>query len=348
MNPQNTIVVISLYNKPIPWADKLRGMGFDVRPYTKEDPTSPYDVPKNVGNEASAYLKYIIDNYDTLPEYSILLHDHEFSYHQEGSIVDAIQNKIGTEESFWNFNIPTKHEFYLYDASERITFYNDFLKEYIGPDIYKFGEFIFNRKLFAQFLVHKSLIQARPKQMYEKIYTWLMTKNVHKWLSAFMLEIYWDIIFGQVKEISFFPKIAVWTDSLAPREDFLVQYAKDVFDFYTTNPSSTSHRWKHLTDKQVFSNYNFEMYVNYDKVDIQTYDHILSMLYHYNLVGTNMYLRLSGDSDGHVFYINSVNSDSASKLSLIINDPDLSQSGFLGTYNNNNPERFKINCLYND
>jgi hypothetical protein len=347
MNPQNTVVVVSVYNKPIPWADKLRGIGFDVRPYTKEDPSSPYNVPKNVGNEGSAYLKYIIDTYDTLPEYSILLHDHETSYHQEGSILDAIQNKIGTEELFWNFNIPANQEFYLCDASGRINFYNEFLKEYIGPDIYKFGEFILNRKLFAQFLLHKSLIQARPKEMYQRIYNWFMETNLTKFASGFLLEVYWDLIFGQIKEIDYFPKIAVWTDSLVPRDDFLIQYGKDVFEFYTTNPECTSQRWKPSTSKD-FSGYNFEIYVNYDTVDLEFYDHILSMLYHYNIVKSNVFLTLSGDPEGKSFYIKSITAENRPLTPLMVNDPDLSRSGFLGTHWAHNPSRFKILPLYDN
>lgn len=349
MNPQNTVVVVSVYNKPIPWADTLRSIGFEVRPYTKEDPTSPYNVPKNIGNEGSAYLKYIIDNYETLPEYSILLHDHEFSYHQEGSIVDAIKHKIGTNELFWNFNIQADQEFYLCDASGRINFYNEFLKEYIGPEIYKFGEFILNRKLFAQFLLHKSLIQARPKEMYQRIYNWFMNTNVNKWSSGFILEVYWDLIFGQVKEIDYFPKIAVWTDSLAPRDDFLLQYGAHVFDFYTINSRTTSERWK-LNEAKDFSGYNFEIYVNYDKVDIEFYDHILSMLYHYNLIKANIFLTLSGDPEGKVFYIKTIipGSNNIELRPLIVNDPDLSRSGFLGTHWAHNPLRFKILPLYDN
>ena len=349
MNPQNTVVVVSVYNKPIPWADTLRSIGFEVRPYTKEDPTSPYNVPKNIGNEGSAYLKYIIDNYETLPEYSILLHDHEFSYHQEGSIVDAIQYKIGTNELFWNFNIQADQEFYLCDASGRINFYNEFLKEYIGTEIYKFGEFILNRKLFAQFLLHKSLIQARPKEMYQRIYNWFMENPLNRFASGFLLEIYWDLIFGQIKEVDYFPKIAVWTDSLAPREDLLIQYSSHVFDFYTINSRTTSERWK-LNEAKDFSGNNFEIYVNYDKVDIELYDHILSMLYHYNLTKSQIFLTLTGDPEGKAFYIKTIVSGNKNieLTTITINDPDLSRSGFLGTHWAHNPLRFKILPLYDN
>ena len=349
MNPSNTVIVISVYKKLIPWADRLREMGFEVRAYTKEDPTSPYNVPKNVGCEATAYLKYIIDNYDTLSDYSILLHDHEFSWHQEGSILDAIHKKLDTEETFHNFNIKSQNTLYLYDTSHYIKFYNTFLKEYIGTDIYNFGEFILNRKLCAQFLIHKKHIQARPRELYQRLYNWCMDDKTDKWLSAFILEVFWDIIFGQVAKIEYFPKIMVWTNSVNPRDDFLIQYGKNVFDFYTTNSSTNSKNmeiWKYINNiYEINTKYNFQIFVNYDNVDLEFYDYILTMLYSYNLIKANIFLTLSGDPDGNSFYIKSMNTQEPLHR-LVINDPDLSYSAFLGTHAKNNSERFKPYKLY--
>ena len=44
------------------------------------------DKLKNKGHESVVYLKYIIDNYDSLDEYTILIHCHEYSWHHKGSI----------------------------------------------------------------------------------------------------------------------------------------------------------------------------------------------------------------------------------------------------------------------
>ena len=41
--------------------------------------------PVNKGNEASVYLKYIIDFYDNLPEFTFFIHDEEYSWHHSGS-----------------------------------------------------------------------------------------------------------------------------------------------------------------------------------------------------------------------------------------------------------------------
>lgn len=47
-------------------------------------------VPLNQGREAMAYLTYIIDHYDELPDYMIFTHGHERSWHQQ----EHMQQKI--------------------------------------------------------------------------------------------------------------------------------------------------------------------------------------------------------------------------------------------------------------
>ena len=42
-----------------------------------------YVIP-NVGLEVSAYLKYIIERYDTLPDHVAFIHGHETAWHQQG------------------------------------------------------------------------------------------------------------------------------------------------------------------------------------------------------------------------------------------------------------------------
>ena len=343
MNPQNTIIVISTFDKPIFWADRLTAQGFEVRPYTKCNPKSPYDVPKNVGNEASAYLKYIIDNYEVLPEYTIFLHDHEYSPHQEGSIIDAIQSRINSIEPYFNFNITSNSEYYgVYEVSGFTKLYKELLEKYTG-ELYKYGEFLLGTKLHAQFQVHKSLICLRPKEMYEDIYNWMMTPNVSRYMSGLFMEYFWDIIFGQKKPLEYFPKIAVISHGLEqPDNNLLIQYGKDVFDFYydgKTNPESI---WKEV-ESLVLENYNFVIHID-SSIKGVIYDHILTQLYQHNLIKSDIFLVLAGDPEGEQFYIKTVTNDNCSQI--IMNDLEVSYSPFLGTNIFHNPHRLQKFQLY--
>lgn len=48
----------------------------DALDYVVDDPQANLTTPKNKGNEAVAYLTYIIDHYETLPDVSIFVHAH--------------------------------------------------------------------------------------------------------------------------------------------------------------------------------------------------------------------------------------------------------------------------------
>ena len=55
----------------------------------------------NKGNEASVYLKYIIDNYDNLPDFTFFIHDEEYAWHHTGSIIDKYTESIMSNS--WTF-----------------------------------------------------------------------------------------------------------------------------------------------------------------------------------------------------------------------------------------------------
>ena len=69
------------YKEDLAWLDNCE---FIVNIVHKEGgtpiPNYTYCIP-NIGCEATAYLKYIIERYDTLPDYTAFLHGHETSYH---------------------------------------------------------------------------------------------------------------------------------------------------------------------------------------------------------------------------------------------------------------------------
>lgn len=59
-------VVVAKYDEDVSWLQHLPG-NLDVSVYQSKDPSAPHFI-ENVGNEASKYLSYIVENYNTLPE----------------------------------------------------------------------------------------------------------------------------------------------------------------------------------------------------------------------------------------------------------------------------------------
>lgn len=268
MEPSNTVIVISCYKRSTEWASRLKSLGFEVRRYTKEDPNSPYNVERNVGAEATAYLKYCIDFYDNLPEYTIFLHDEEFSWHHEGSIIDRICEVIN-----WNGHYKTLNNVHnlpwMYWEDNRnnyaLKFYNDFLKEYLGP-IEIFGEFLGKDRIgAAQMIVHKQSILNRPYKMYTNIYWKLIysadlpgaVKNL-----GIMMEYYWGLIFGEVKPIDWdlADKIYVTCHEIFP---YRSNYSYQAIDFFLGIKPSTDiaskYTWR-IDFSEAKPDFNFDMF----------------------------------------------------------------------------------------
>lgn len=195
MNCNNTIIVVSRFNED---TEFLKKIDFKTLVYDKENPLSKYNVEKNKGNEASAYLKYIIEHYDDLSEYTIFLHCHDFSWHHEGSIIDIINNNTNIHHTYTNLNNYTLGNMEDLDKSN-----NDiglYFRTCIRPAV---GSYIlypnFTKGVLgcSQFIVHKNNILNHSKLFYQKIYDWLMETHIENYWNGRFLEWTWDLFWNK-------------------------------------------------------------------------------------------------------------------------------------------------------
>lgn len=101
----NTTVVCARYNRNVDFLSRIKEVApVNIIVYDKENPENPHNVPVNKGNEASVYLKYIVDYYDQLPEYTFFIQDEEFTWHHSGSIVDKFREAIDANQKYYNIN----------------------------------------------------------------------------------------------------------------------------------------------------------------------------------------------------------------------------------------------------
>ena len=281
MQPENTTIVISCYKKAIPWTDRLRKMGFDIRAYTKEDPTSEYNVDKNIGMEATTYLKYIMDSYETMSEYVIFIHDDEFSWHHEGSIIDRITEKIGSNAPYHTLNNSHNLPYFYKDYNEEVSkFYDKFLKSYYGP-LEQYGEFMgYTRIGAAQIIVASDTILGKPYEMYRDLYVWCMTNRSDDYQvskeTGIMFEYFWGIIFGDVKPLDFntLPHVAIICSELVGNK--VARYCGQMIDIYTVEPDNLSrYKWIACLDKPI------------NTINL---DHIYTLIIEYNGDATELYV----------------------------------------------------------
>ena len=102
-NPIN--IVIARYQKDVSFVNKINNnKNTNIMIYDKENSENPYNIPVNKGNEASVYLKYIIDHYDTLTDFTYFIHDEEEAWHHSGSVVDKFMDAIESKKKYFNIN----------------------------------------------------------------------------------------------------------------------------------------------------------------------------------------------------------------------------------------------------
>ena len=191
--------VVSRYKKNVDWVYKLPNINkFCI--YDKENPKNEYNIPVNKGNEASVYLKYIVDNYNQLPDFTFFIHDDEYAWHHSGSILDkfneAYNQAVVHQTLYYNINDKSILGSIL-SNKQCLSWYNTYIEPYIPIDSLPQRDWTQNHRGSAQFLVHRSLITKLPVKFYEDLYNWILTTTLPNAISGRFLEwtwhLFWDI-----------------------------------------------------------------------------------------------------------------------------------------------------------
>jgi hypothetical protein len=195
MNTLNTKIVISRFNEDKSFIEKL---DFITILYEKEQPGYKYNIEKNKGNEASVYLKYIIDNYDNLDEYTIFIHCHEFSWHHIGSIIDIINRNKNIHHTLTNLNNQMLGNMGDLDKDDTDigTYFRSYIRPAVGPYVL-YPNFTSGVLACAQFIVHKNNILHHSKLFYQKIFDWLMDTHLSNFWNGRYLEWTWDLFWNK-------------------------------------------------------------------------------------------------------------------------------------------------------
>lgn len=199
-NYDTTAIIIARYKEDTSWISKFDKIKM-IYVYEKENSSNePYNIPKNKGSEASAYLRYIIDNYNNLPNHLVLLHCHEFSWHHDNSIIDVIESNIGQEIEYKNINNPKicrdlgNYQDWL--NGEVGYFYQNLIKPAVGQyNIY--DNFTDQQPGCAQFIIHKDRIQNHTLEFYKDIYDWILNIDINFYNHGFYLEWTWELFWNR-------------------------------------------------------------------------------------------------------------------------------------------------------
>lgn len=164
----------------------------------------------NRGREASSYLKYIIEHYDSLPNYVAFIHGHEEAWHQSGNILDIINRARKEKYTYISLNnridlkcenfpdelhagetgdLGTRHPAFRLLMKKWDTIFEPILK-IPKPNYFRF-------KCCAQFIVSRETILTHTKEEYQKLYDFAIDPSESDFVTGMALEFIWHILFGE-------------------------------------------------------------------------------------------------------------------------------------------------------
>eukprot|EP00242_Pyramimonas_sp_CCMP2087_P001595 CAMPEP_0198231236 /NCGR_PEP_ID=MMETSP1445-20131203/115094_1 /TAXON_ID=36898 /ORGANISM="Pyramimonas sp., Strain CCMP2087" /LENGTH=323 /DNA_ID=CAMNT_0043911837 /DNA_START=150 /DNA_END=1121 /DNA_ORIENTATION=+ len=226
------LVVASHFKEDPTWLQKMTPYKHVI--YTHRDVTVPkithnlkgtHRVP-NRGREATAYIKFILDQYDTLPPVVAFIHAHRKSWHQI-DMVETLRHFLTVgDNSTWGYmslNDATKpgggvmkgwQSANVTKQTQPLTCYTEFSK---GPnkeprsneyaDLRKFWAVLYGQYLgpmperiyqdcCAQFAVTRGAIRRWPKRFYQGLYDWLLLVDIPSERSGRLFEHMWRLVFA--------------------------------------------------------------------------------------------------------------------------------------------------------
>ena len=187
------VVVSSHYKEDLNWVNMVK---YPVKVYSKTVQNKNF-IPFNKVQEVPAYLKYIIENYNNLPEYSIFVHGHLTSEHQNAHIVYIIDNLqfnsdiINLNRPDWTQTISKGDEFNDKKFSWIEDNWDDLIGDYLPmPDTLTFPS-------CAQFAIHKSKIIQYPIEFWQHLFKWCEETELDNFISSRIFEYIWYYIFSK-------------------------------------------------------------------------------------------------------------------------------------------------------
>jgi hypothetical protein len=193
-NEKKLVVIINHFEKDTSWAKNLKHPYIIYNKNPEDTHLFEVNMP-NLGFDTIAYMTYIVDNYDSLPDYVCFLQDDPF-YHCGNSV--EIINEFDFLKPFY----PMSHTYFLanwdwdktYDYAERVGLI------YTKP-----------LKMIAscQCIVSRELILKTPKEMYKKLISTI--NHTVKCQENYCIENLW-------------PTILNFNEELEPSCDYCIGY----------------------------------------------------------------------------------------------------------------------------
>ncbi|KAF7193686.1 hypothetical protein HII31_05032 [Pseudocercospora fuligena] len=180
--------------------------------YVVNNKDAPLHTPANKGHEAMAYLSYIIDFYDSLPDISIFMHGHKTAWHNNdlldmssSAMVRYLSREKVQQDGYmnlrchWNPGCPDHlHPFateYDEDKSEELLIKDAWMQVFEVEES-QVPEML-AQPCCSQFAVTKERIRDLPKEKYEHFRDWLLASQLTDYVTGRIFEYFWQYMLNK-------------------------------------------------------------------------------------------------------------------------------------------------------
>ena len=212
-NYTRCLVVPKLLNEDTSWidlelGDMLQSGLLTKAEYAMDDPLAPLHPTENKGNEVMAYLSYIIDLYEKLPDVAIFMHSHRYAWHnniildQDAALmVRHLSPERVTREGYMNLRCHWEpgcpdwlHPIAAKKSEEKpeaIILAESWAELFPGAQI----PTVLAQPCCGQFAVSRERISAIPKEKFIQLREWILKTELDNELAGRVFEYTWQYIF---------------------------------------------------------------------------------------------------------------------------------------------------------
>ena len=211
-------VVVAQHREDIAWLQELPTIVHQYL-YQAENDTAERPVRVNQG-ETAAYLQYIVEQYDDLPDAVAFVHAHQVAPHMPDKLDILKRLRWGTFDyanlrytnvtfDLWgkwtgdwlcpqNPLEPPPSDEIIWDELRvnQSQLFADVWQELFEGSIGSVPQYV-HSPCCAEFVVSKERIQARPLSFYQNCLTWLEATHSERYWAGRIFEYVWHIIFGE-------------------------------------------------------------------------------------------------------------------------------------------------------
>lgn len=184
------LVLVGYYDYDVSWVQNLK-LPYII--YFKDMPDMEPYTAKNKAKGETNLLKFIVDNYDRLPENIINVHQYEYKWYHKGSLVSILNrvNKLENDFKKKGFLSINNRQMAILtslsttgDTMRLSGWWKATMEPYFG-DYESHGDFTNGKSGCSQFIVSRENILRLPCEFYQNMYDWLCNNVVDELPSTF-------------------------------------------------------------------------------------------------------------------------------------------------------------------